>query len=95
MSMNLKFKELRKYLSRIDRLSICFKETLEYHNYHHIREVPDTYDELYIYGIGRIKSEFDIEGELNIAETQGKEVGNGMFWGQCIEIVVSEKPRSE
>ena len=39
--MNLKFKDIKKYISIIDRLSICNKETLQYQNYKCMVEVPD------------------------------------------------------
>ena len=52
------FGTLRKYISRIDRLSICMLETKEYSNYVFLKDVPDRYDDLYVYGIGMIESEF-------------------------------------
>ena len=57
----MKFKEIKKYISAIDRVSICMYETLRYENYRFIRRVPDKYDEYYVYGIGLIESEFEIE----------------------------------
>ena len=45
-----------------------------------------------LHGIGRIKSEFLIEGELSL-DYKGAEIGHGEFWGQCIEIMLSEEPR--
>lgn len=33
MEMNLRFKELKKYISVLDRVSICMRETLRYENY--------------------------------------------------------------
>ena len=45
--MAIKFKELRKYLSRVVRLSICFKDG-HYDNYHLLSDIPEgKYDELY------------------------------------------------
>ncbi len=79
--MNLKFKDIKKYISLIDRLSICNKETLQYHNYKCMKEVPDMYDELYVYGIGNIESDFIEDGNE--------------IWARCIEIMLSEKPRFE
>ncbi len=79
--MNLKFKDIKKYISLIDRLSICNKETLQYQNYKCMAEVPDIYDEMYLYGIGNIKSEF---------EEDGNEI-----WAHCLEIMLSESPREE
>ena len=51
-------KEFRKYISKIDRVSICNNDTLAYRNYQFIEDVPDDYDEMYFYGVGMIKSEF-------------------------------------
>ena len=94
--MDLKFKEFRRYLSVIDRLSICKRETLEYHNFANIREVPDTWDDCYVYGVGRIESEFVPEPyELDLREVQGRAIGNGSYLLDCIEIMVSKKPRNE
>lgn len=92
--MNIKFKDLRKYISVIDRVSICMRETLNYDNYRFIGNVPDKYNDYYVYGIGIIDSEFSIE-EAFLMEFKDKEVGNGMFISKCIEIMLSEKPKEE
>lgn len=93
MERGLKFKELKKYISRIDRLSVCMRETMQYENYRYLRMVPDRYDELYVYGIGIIDSEFSVEGEPDVVEAEGNEIGNGEFMTKCIEIMLSEIPR--
>ena len=62
--MNLKVKDLRNYVSRIDRISICLKETLSYENYSCMQEVPETYDDYYVYGIGIIDSEVRENGKM-------------------------------
>ena len=93
MERGLKFKELKKYISRIDRLSVCMRETMQYENYRYLRMVPDRYDELYVYGIGIIDSEFQVKGEPNVVEAEENEIGNGEFMGTCIEIMLSETPR--
>ena len=93
--MKMKFKDLKPYISVLDRLSICSRETLMYQNYHCMEEVPDTYDELYVYGIGMIDSEFLIEGDLRPLEIKDREISKKRFLGKCIEIMVSEKPRNE
>lgn len=54
----MKFKELRTILSRTDRLSVCDKNTLSYENFDTISNVPASYDEMLVYGIGLITSEF-------------------------------------
>ena len=93
--MDLKFKDLRRYLSVMDRLSICEKETGHYHNFNYISEVPDTWDERFVYGIGRIESEFfPEEHELGSRELQGRALGNGEYLLNCIEVMVSKEPRN-
>lgn len=95
-SMELKFKDFRRYLSVIDRLSICERETLVYHNFANIREVPETWDDCYVYGVGRIESEFVPDQlELDSREVKGRALGNGSYLLSCIEIMVSKKPRNE
>ncbi len=55
----IQFKEIRTYCSVIDPVSICMIETLLYENYETILDVPETYDNKYLYGFGIIESEFD------------------------------------
>ena len=95
MEMNLKFKELKKYISVIDRLSICMRENLIYENYRFLRDVPSKYDELYVYGIGIIDSEFDIDNPENMFDVKEKDMGEKFYLVKCIEVMVSEKPRDE
>lgn len=75
----IRFGTIREYCSRIDRVSICMNETLQYENYPFIRDVPASYDELYLYGFGIIKSEFPDE--------------DGTQLKKCIEIMLSKEPR--
>ena len=94
--MDLKFKEFRRYLSVVDRLSICERETLAYQNFANIREVPDIWNECYVYGVGRIESEFMPEQfELDSREVKGRTLRNGSYLLSCIEIIVSKRPRNE
>ena len=85
---DLKFKELRKYLSRIDRLSICMLETLEYKNYIWLKHVPEEYDDLYVYGIGMIESEFYEEHGY---KAEGDR--ENLTLATCMEIMLSGKPK--
>ena len=56
--MAIKFKEIRKFLARNVRLSICF-EDLHYDDYILPADIPEEkYDEMYVYGIGKIDVEF-------------------------------------
>lgn len=50
--MAIKFKEIRRFLARNIRLSICFLDG-HYHNYLLVSDIlASEYDELYVYGIG-------------------------------------------
>lgn len=94
----MKFGELRKYVSKIDRVSICMKETLEYRNFQFVSQVPESYDELYVYGIGRIQSEFPAREAPDAAFTAfGGRVPDDkldeIILAECIEIMLSEEPR--
>lgn len=92
--MDLKFKELRGYLSVLDRLSICEKETGYYYNFSYLSEVPDTWDDRFVYGIGRIESEFfPNEYELGSRELEGRALNDGRYLLNCIEIMVSKEPK--
>lgn len=88
----IRFEVLRKYLSSIDRLSICIKETMEYENFIYCREVPDSYNDLYVYGIGMIESEFYIDGEHGYTAAGDR---NNLTLVSCIEIVLSKELRSD
>lgn len=94
--MAIKFKEIRRFLARNTRLSICFLDG-HYHNYLLISDIPALeYDELYVYGVGMIDVEFsldiysepdEINGEVNIS-------GRDFTMQPAIEIVLSDKPRN-
>ena len=56
--MAIQFKELRKYLARNIRLSICFEDG-HYHDYLMISDIPvEKYKDLYVYGVGMADVEF-------------------------------------
>lgn len=95
MEMNLRFKELKKYISVLDRVSICMRETLRYKNYRFLCDVPDKYDEFYVYGIGMIDSEFDIENPEYMLDVKEKDICKKFYFAKCIEVVLAEKPRNE
>lgn len=91
------FGEIRQYISRIDRVSICIKDTRQYSNYNRIKYVPNSFDGLYLYGIGMIESEFNKE-ELNEEENDSflqpdpiSFKANNWTFKNCIEIVLSER----
>ena len=98
--MAIKFKEIRKYISKINRISICMEETLIYNNYRFIREVPESYDECYLYGIGMIDSEFEDEFSGMHSQDAGPDAEPGAVtrpyeFYKCIEIMLSKNPRAD
>lgn len=86
----LTFRRLRKYISKIDRLSICRLETSKYENFICIDDVPKKYDRYYVIGIGMIESEF-YKNNTPIYTTTGA-AENRVFL-PCIEVVISRKPK--
>lgn len=92
MERTMKFRELKPYMSKIDRLSIrVLDENLSYKNYRWLQAVPDRYDEMYVVGFGRIESEFEEEAVLTY-EKERCAIGRGLYMVDCIEIVLSEIP---
>lgn len=89
---NITFGTLRKYLSIIDRLSICMLETSQYKNFIYKTDIPDCYDNLYVYGIGMIESEFYKDGKYIYTVTGDRE---NLTFASCIEIVLSKNPRTD
>ena len=92
--IKMKFKDIRPYISNIDRVSICDKDTLSYVNYQFISDVPESYDDLYLYGIGRIESEFPANQAIDAAVKQGVDpTGSEIIYAECIEFMLSKEPR--
>lgn len=93
--MEIKFKEIRRFLARNIRLSICFLDG-HYHNYLLVSDILSSeYDEFYVYGVGMTDVEFsldiysepdEINGEVNI-------FGRNFTIQPAIEIVLSDRPR--
>ena len=90
--MAIKFRELRQYLSRNIRLSICFEDG-HYDNYLIVSDIPDgRYGDLYVYGVGKIDVEFskdtytkpDLEFSIKDAELR-----------PALEIVLYDRPRND
>lgn len=80
MNNNIQFGEIREFISRVDGISICIKETLNYELYNFISEVPEKYDGYYLYGIGALNEPFE---------------NNGYKTHLALEIMISDKPRDE
>ena len=93
--MAIKFKEIRRFLARNTRLSICLEDG-DYHNYLLISDIPSLeYDELYVYGVGMTDVEFSLDIYSEPEETNG-EVSismSNLTMQPAIEIVLSDKPR--
>lgn len=88
--LNMTFGELREYLSRIDRYSICMLETGEYKNYVFLKTIPNDYDNLFVYGIGMREVEFYlINGVYSASGTREQ-----MVLADCIEIMLAKSPKS-
>lgn len=81
MTKEITFGDIREYCSRIDRISICMKETLTYQNYRFMNQIPHVYDRYYVYGFGMIQSEFEDDGSLTFEH--------------CIEFMLTEEPRDD
>jgi len=86
MKLEMKFKELRNYISQIARVSVCERSSMRYETFNSIRDVDDTYDNYYVHGFDYVKSEFT--GKKEVEGCNGKFV-----LLTCIEIVVSKEPR--
>ena len=82
----MKFKDLCGVLYRINPISICDKETLNYENFLLVKDVPEEYDDLTVCGVGMINSEF-----YNIAEGvySTDKRGGELEFIPCIEIVTT------
>ena len=79
--MTLKFKDIKPYIAKFaSPVSINIHGKGDYKNYIQINQVPEEYDEMYLYGIGSYEDYFDFSGERR--------------WMNAIEIVVSKTPRS-
>lgn len=88
---DITFGELRCYLSLIDRLSICMKETLQYENFMLLQDVPERYDKYYVYGIGMIDSEFYKIGKGEYAASGERK---DLVLAKCMEVMLSTEPKS-
>ena len=92
--MAIQFKEIRQYLARNARLSICFEDGY-YHDYLMISDIPaEKYKDLYVYGVGMIDVEFskdiyvspmDLDGVITSTKDDTIE--------PAMEIVLHEAPR--
>lgn len=92
--MAIQFKEIRQYLARNARLSICFEDGY-YHDYLMISDIPaEKYKDLYVYGIGMVDVEFskDIYTFPRNADDTTISIKD-VTLEPAIEIVLRETPR--
>jgi len=92
--MAIKFNELRKYISRVEKLSICYEDG-HYDNYVLPSDIPKgKYDELYVFGVGMADIEFPLDIYSDPQElSQRISLKDGLYLGCGLEIVVHEEPR--
>lgn len=92
--MAIKFEEVKRYLARNVRLSICFEDG-HYHDYLMVSDIPDSkYDRLYVYGIGMIDVEFSRDVYSKPQESQGVMTATRDDTIEpAIEVVLYEAPR--
>lgn len=93
--MAIKFKEIKRFLARNIRLSICLEDG-HYHNYLLVSDIPSLeYDELYVYGVGMIDVEFskDIYSEPEEPNGEVSISMSNITIQPALEIVLHDKPR--
>ena len=92
--MAIQFKELRKYLARNIRLSICFEDG-HYHDYLMISDIPaEKYNDLCLYGVGMEDVEFSKDIYTSQKDLDGVIIStNDDTIEPAIEIVLHENSR--
>lgn len=92
--MAIQFKELRKYLARNIRLSICFEDG-HYHDYLMISDIPaEKYNDLYLHGVGMADVEFSKDIYTSPKGLDGVIISTPDDTIEpAIEIVLHESPR--
>ena len=55
--IEIKLNDMRTFINKDERISVCIAETKKYTNYSSIDDIPSTYDDLYVCSIGLIESE--------------------------------------
>ena len=93
--MAIQFKEIRKYLARNTRLSICFEDG-HYHDYLMVSDIPaEKYKNLYVYGVGMADVEFSKDIYAPPKELDGVIISTKDYTIEpAIEIVLHEAPRN-
>ena len=81
--LKIKFGEMRKYLDIVSYITIRMNDAHQtYANYPCSVDVPHTYDDYYVYGVGLTEEMFD--DKLH--------PGNKDFF-PCIEVILNDTPR--
>lgn len=93
--MAIQFKEIRQYLARNTRLSICFEDGY-YHDYLMISDIPaEKYKDLYVYGVGMVDVEFSMDIYASPNDLNGVTISTKDDTIEpAIEIVLHEAPRN-
>lgn len=92
--MAIKFEELRKYVARNVRLSICFEDGY-YHDYLMMSDIPEQkYAGFYIYGVGMVDVEFSRDVYTALPEPEGEcWCSKDDTMNPAMELMISEEPR--
>lgn len=93
--MAIVFNELKQYISRIEKVSICFRDG-HYENYTLISDIPNgRYDRFYIYGIGMIDVEFplDVYSKPTYIVPSRMPFKDNYYLGCGIEIALQDESR--
>ena len=92
--MAIQFKEIRQYLARNVRLSICFEDG-HYHDYLMISDIPvEKYKDLYVYGVGMVDVEFPMDIYASPKDLDGVTIlTKDDTIEPAIEIVLHDAPR--
>lgn len=92
--MAIRFKEIKQYIARNVRVSICFEDG-HYHNYLMISDVPAfKYDNLFVYGVGMVDVEFSRDVWASIPNLNETTVSlSDEIFQPAIEIALHESPR--
>ena len=90
--MAIKFKEIKQYISRTVRISICFLDG-HYDNYIMISDIDEQYDDLYVYGVGMTQVEFPQDVYTRPFVSLGQVSYKEWMLGFGMEIVLDDEPR--
>lgn len=93
--MAIQFQEIRQYLARNVRLSICFDGGY-YHDYLMISDIPaEKYKDLYVFGIGMVDVEFSMDIYTSPKDLDGVIMSSkDNTIEPAIEIVLEKSPRN-